>query len=69
MCVSPATALVSHGPAAGRAVVHPTIAPSGRLLWQDILQVLGTHGPLPVPARRIRSVPPARLCAPRVRAR
>ncbi|MCX4704342.1 hypothetical protein [Streptomyces sp. NBC_01373] len=37
------TALASHSPAAGRIVVHPTVAPGGRLLWQDLLQTLGTR--------------------------
>lgn len=37
------TALASHNPAAGHFVVHPTVAPSGRLLWQDILRTLGAR--------------------------
>jgi hypothetical protein len=37
------TALASHSPAAGRIVVHPTVAPSDRLLWHDLLQTLGTR--------------------------
>ncbi|MFD4318947.1 hypothetical protein [Streptomyces sp. NPDC058548] len=34
-------ALAAHDPAAGRFVVHPTVAPHGRLVWQDILTALG----------------------------
>lgn len=36
-------ALASHSPAAGRIVVHPTVASGDRLLWHDILQALGTR--------------------------
>ncbi|MFD9813295.1 hypothetical protein [Streptomyces sp. NPDC059080] len=37
-------ALASHDPAAGRVVVHPTVASlasTGRYLWRDILHALG----------------------------
>lgn len=37
----PHTALAAHDPAAGRIVVHPTVVPRGRLIWQDILHALG----------------------------
>ncbi|OEV06277.1 hypothetical protein AN216_00360 [Streptomyces oceani] len=34
------TALAAHAPAAGRVVVHLTVAAGDRLLWHDILQAL-----------------------------
>lgn len=37
------TALAAHSPAAGRIVVHPTVASGDGLLWHDILQALGTR--------------------------
>ncbi|MEU9636895.1 hypothetical protein ACGFZZ_32470 [Streptomyces tendae] len=37
------TVLASHNLAASHFVVHPTVAPGGRLLWHDILRALGTE--------------------------
>lgn len=37
------TALAAHSPAAGRIVVHPTVASGDRLLWHDTLRALGTR--------------------------
>ncbi|MFJ9598276.1 hypothetical protein ACIRS3_36730 [Streptomyces virginiae] len=34
-------ALAAHHPPAGHFVVHPTVAPRSRFLWQDILHTLG----------------------------
>lgn len=39
------TALLSHAPAAGRIVVHPTVPAGGRLLWHDVLRALSEHRP------------------------
>jgi hypothetical protein len=37
------TVLAAHDPAAGRFVVHPTVAPGDHLVWQDILHTLGRN--------------------------
>ncbi len=36
-------AMASHDPAAGRIVVHPTVASGDRLLWHDVLRALGAR--------------------------
>jgi hypothetical protein len=51
------TPLAAHDVAAGRVVVHPTVAGSGRLLWHDVLDAVADGRHLHAPAPATRSAP------------